>query len=290
MAAERYDTVLGLGNRRGLVSRAATVVLYALVILVFAGPLAALLVGAFSKVVDPTGFSLIPEHGLTLENFVKASDRGVYHYLFNSFVVVGFGLLLQMLVSVFAAYALARHKLRGAAFIMLAILATMMLPEEVIAIPLSVVLADVPPFHANLIGTYAGMILPVGAWGFSILVMTEFMKEVPVELEEAARIDGAGDLRIFFSVILPLCRPALGVIGVFGFTMIWDQYLLPLIVATEPTQYTLPIALRTLRSDEEVGIGVLLAAAMLALLPSVLAFLAFQRQFVKGLTSGAIKG
>ena len=72
--------------------------------------------------------------------------------------------------------------------------------------------------------------------------------------------------------------------------MIWDQYLLPLIVATEPSQYTLPIALRTLRSDEEVGIGVLLAASILALLPSVVAFLAFQRQFVRGLTSGAIKG
>jgi multiple sugar transport system permease protein len=290
MASERYDTVLGLAHRRGVLSRLLTTVLYGLVVIVFAGPLAALLVGAFTRTVDPTGFSLIPEHGFTLENFVKASDRGVYHYLFNSFVVVGFGLLLQMLVSVFAAYALARHRLRAAAFIMLAILATMMLPEEVIAIPLSVVLADVPPFHVDLIGTYAGMILPVGAWGFSILVMTEFMKEVPLELEEAARIDGAGELRTFFSVILPLCRPALGVIGVFGFTMIWDQYLLPLIVATEPSQYTLPIALRTLRSDEEVGIGVLLAAAMLALLPSVLAFLAFQRQFVKGLTSGAIKG
>jgi multiple sugar transport system permease protein len=290
MAAGRYDTVLGLDARRGPIARVLTFLLYAMVVLVFAGPLAALLIGAFTKVVDPTGFSLIPEHGFTLENFVKAADRGVYHYLFNSFVVVGFGLLLQMLVSVFAAYALARHRLRGAAFIMLAILATMMLPEEVIAIPLSVVLADVPPFHADLIGTYAGMILPVGAWGFSILVMTEFMKEVPLELEEAARIDGAGELRTFFSIILPLCRPALGVIGVFGFTMIWDQYLLPLIVATEPSQYTLPIALRTLRSDEEVGIGVLLAAAMLALLPSILAFLAFQRQFVKGLTSGAIKG
>jgi multiple sugar transport system permease protein len=165
-----------------------------------------------------------------------------------------------------------------------------MLPEEVIAIPLSVVLADLPPFHLNLIGTYAGMILPVGAWGFSILVMTEFMREVPIELEEAARIDGASELRVFFLIILPLCRPALGVIGVFGFTMIWDQYLLPLIVATEPSQYTLPIALRGLRGDEEVGIGVLLAGATLALLPSVLAFLAFQRQFVQGLTSGAIKG
>ncbi|MEV0521339.1 carbohydrate ABC transporter permease, partial [Nonomuraea sp. NPDC050405] len=169
-------------------------------------------------------------------------------------------------------------------------LATMMLPEEIIAIPLSLVLADLPLFHNDLIGTYAGMILPLGAWGFSILVMTEFMKEVPVELEEAARIDGAGELRTFFTIILPLCRPALGVIGVFGFTMIWDQYLLPLIVAPEPGMWTLPIALRSLRSDEEVGIGVLLAASLLALLPSIIAFLAFQRQFMRGLTSGAIKG
>ena len=112
------------------------------------------------------------------------------------------------------------------------------------------------------------MILPVGAWGFSILVMTEFMKEIPIELEEAARLDGAGELRIFWHVILPLCRPALGVIGIFGFTMIWDQYLLPLLVATDAGQYTLPLALRSLRADEEVGIGVLLAAALLALLPS----------------------
>ncbi|MEV4754218.1 carbohydrate ABC transporter permease [Micromonospora sp. NPDC049559] len=290
MRSESYDTVLGLDHRRGWVATLGRIVLYGAIVLVFAGPLLALLVGAFSRVVDPSRFSLVPDGGFTLENFVAAGHRDVYTYLLNSFVVVGFGLLLQVLVSVFAAYALARKRMRGAAVVMLLILATMILPEEVLAIPLSVVLADVPPLHLNLIGSYAGMILPVAAWGFSILVMTEFMREVPVELEEAARIDGAGELRTFFSVILPLCRPALGVIGVFGFTMIWDQYLLPLIVATEPSQYTLPIALRTLRSDEEVGLGVLLAAALLALLPSVLAFLAFQRQFMKGLTSGAIKG
>lgn len=288
--SQRYDSLLGLEARRGPLATVGKLVLYGTMVVVFAGPLVALLIGAFSRVVDPTGFSLVPDGGFTVDNFVRAEERGVYRYLLNSLVVVGLGLLLQIAVSVFAAYALARKRMRGAAAVMLLMLATMMLPEEVIAIPLSVVLADLPPFHLNLIGTYAGMILPVAAWGFSILVMTEFMKEVPVELEEAARIDGAGELRTFFSVILPLCRPALGVIGVFGFTMIWDQYLLPLIVATEPSQYTLPIALRTLRSDEEVGIGVLLAAAMLALLPSVLAFLAFQRQFVRGLTSGAIKG
>jgi multiple sugar transport system permease protein len=285
----RLDTALGLEDRRGPLATIVKIVLYGGMVIVFTGPLVGLLVSAFSETLDPTSFSIIPD-GFTLENFFRAGEMGVYGYLLNSFVVVGFGLLLQMLVSVFAAYSLARKKFRGMSIVLLIMLATMMLPEEVIIIPLSVVLADVPPFHLDLIGSYAGMILPVGAWGFSILVMTEFMKEVPVELEEAAHIDGAGELRTFFTIILPLCRPALGVIGVFGFTMIWDQYLLPLIVATESSQWTLPIALRSLRSDEESGIGVLLAASLLALLPSIIAFLIFQRQFMRGLTSGAIKG
>ena len=285
----RFDSALGLESRRGPLATTGKFLIYGAMVVVFTGPLVGLLISAFNKTLDPTSFSLWPDE-FTLENFIKAQEKNVYLYLLNSFIVVGFGLLLQVLVSVFAAYSLARKKFRGMTFVMLLMLATMMLPEEIIAIPLSLVLADMPLLHVNLIGTYAGMILPVGAWGFSILVMTEFMKEVPVELEEAARIDGAGELRIFATIILPLCRPALGVIGVFGFTMIWDQYLLPLIVATDATQYTLPIALRTLRSDEEVGIGVLLAASMLALLPSVIAFLAFQRQFVRGLTSGAVKG
>jgi multiple sugar transport system permease protein len=286
---DALTTVLGIGSYRGPLAILLKTILYGAIVLVFAGPLVALLVGAFSTVSDPTKFSLIPKH-FTFQNFIVAGDRGVYRYLFNSFVVVGLGLLLQMVVSVFAAYALARKRFRGAALVMLAILATMMLPEEVIAIPLSVVLSDMPLLHVNLIGSFAGMILPLGAWGFSILVMTEFMRDVPVHLEEAARLDGAGELRVFWSVVLPLCRPALGVIGVFGFTMIWDQYLLPLIVAREPSQFTLPIALRTVRADDQVGIGVLLAAALLALLPSVVAFLLFQRQFARGLTSRALRG
>jgi len=116
------------------------------------------------------------------------------------------------------------------------------------------------------------------------------MREVPVTLEEAARIDGAGELRVFWSVILPVCRPALGVISVFGFTMIWDQYLLPLIVAQSDARFTLPLALRALRADDQVGLGAVVAGAALALLPSVVVFVAFQRQFMKGLTAGAIKG
>jgi multiple sugar transport system permease protein len=285
----RNDTALGLDGLRGRPARIARTALYALLVVVFAGPLIALLVSAFAPAHDPSSLTLVP-HAFTLENFRAAIRRDVLHYLLNSFIVVGFGLLLQIAVSVSAAYALARKRFPGLRLVFLLILSTMMLPEEILAIPLSLVLADVPIVHINLIGSLAGMIVPVGAWAFSILVMTEFMRDIPVELEEAARLDGAGDLRIFWSVVLPLCRPALGVIGIFGFTMIWDQYMLPLLVAQDSSHFTLPLALRTLRSDDQVGLGVLLAAALLALLPSVIAFVALQRQFIRGLTSGAVKG
>ncbi|MGN8027465.1 carbohydrate ABC transporter permease [Microbacterium sp. 22242] len=283
------DTALGLTESRTPLAIAVKIVLYVIVAALFAGPLLALLVGAFSQISDPTELSIIPSKP-TLENFGIAIDYGVLKYLANSFFVVGFGLLLQVVVSVLAGYALARKRFRFSALVMVAILATMMLPEEILALPLSILLADLPLVHINLMGTLAGMIVPLGAWAFSILVMTEFMKDVPIELEEAARIDGAGEFRVFAQIILPLCKPALGVVGVFGFTMIWDQYLLPLLVSQSNATYTLPLALRTLRIDPAVTPGVIMAASLLALAPSVIVFLLFQRSFARGLTSGALKG
>jgi multiple sugar transport system permease protein len=268
------ETALGLTERTGLGAKLIKAVVYTGLFVVFAGPLLALLISSFNHVSDPTQLSVIPRSP-TLDNFRIAFDHGVLRYLLNSFFVVGFGLLLQVAVSVLAGYALARKVFPLMTLVMVAILATMMLPEEILALPLTLVLGDLPLLHLNLMGTLAGMIVPLGAWAFSILVMTEFMKDVPRELEEAARIDGAGELRIFAQIILPLCKPALGVIGVFGFTMIWDQY---------------PLALRTLRIDPVVTPGVVLAASLLALLPSVLVFLFFQRSFARGLTSGALKG
>ncbi len=284
-----FDTALGLDRFPGPLAVAARVALYAVAVAIFAGPLLALLVSSLRRVPNPSQFSIWPDN-LTLDNYRVAASRGVYKYLVNSLLVVGGGLLLQIAVSVSAAYALARKRFPGMRLVLLLILSTMMLPEEVLAIPLSIVLNDLPVVHWRLLGSLWGMIIPVGAWGMSILVMSEFMKEIPIELDEAARIDGAGELRLFWSVILPLCRPALGVIGIFGFSMIWDQYILPLIVAEHSSQFTLPLALRTLRSDEQVGVGALLAGAVLALLPTVVVFLFFQRQFMKGLTAGAVKG
>ncbi|GAA2798392.1 carbohydrate ABC transporter permease [Crossiella cryophila] len=288
--ARQCETALGwAGVRASPAGATGRILLCAAVFLFFCGPLITVVSGAFDFSPDPTKLSVLPNRP-SLVNFDVATQKGIWGYLLNSLIIAGGGLLLQVSVSVFAAYALARKKFRGQAIVMLAILTTMMLPEEVIAIPLSMVIGDLPLLGISLKGTLLGVILPLGAWGFSIFVMTEFMREIPLELEEAARVDGAGELRIFAQIVVPLCRPALGVVAVFGFTMIWDQYLLPLIVATDPGDYTLTVALATLRSDDMVGPGVVLAGALLALVPSLIVYLSLQKSFLRGITSGAVKG
>jgi multiple sugar transport system permease protein len=288
--SHRLDTALGWSSARNAwVSRGVRILLCVIVILLFTGPLITIFSGAFDVNRDPTQLSVLPRNP-TMQNFEAANQKDIWGYFANSLFIAGGALLLQLLVSVFAAYAMARKRFRGQAIVLLLILTTMMLPEEVIAIPLSLVVGDLPVLHLNLRGTLLGVILPLGAWGFSIFVMTEFMKEIPVELEEAAKVDGAGELRVFARIILPLCRPALAVIAVFGFNMIWDQYLLPRIVANDPSDYTLTVALADLRSDYEVGPGIVLAGALLALVPSLLVYLSLQKSFLRGITTGAVKG
>ncbi|MEJ2856948.1 MULTISPECIES: carbohydrate ABC transporter permease [unclassified Saccharothrix] len=288
--AQKCETALGWrSDRSAWVSRGVRVLLCVGAVLFFTGPLLTIFSGAFDDNPDPTRLSVVPDNP-SLDNFQAAGENRIWHYLGNSLIIAGGALLLQLSVSVFAAYALARKKFRGQAVVLLAVLTTMMLPEEVIAIPLSLVIGDLPLLHISLKGTLLGVILPLGAWGFSIFVMTEFMKEIPVEIEEAATVDGAGELRVFAQIILPLCKPALGVVAVFGFNMIWEQYLLPLIVATDPSDYTLTVALLSLRSDDQVGPGIVLAGALLALVPSLLVYLSLQKSFLRGITTGAIKG
>ena len=288
--SSRFDSAIGWSTRPDAwVGKAVRVLLSALAVILFCGPLLVIFSGALDHNPDPTKLSVIPANP-SLINFLVAAENKIWHYLANSLFIAGGALLLQLSVSVFAAYALARKKFRGQAIALLVILATMMLPEEVIAIPLSLVIGDLPLVHVSLKGTLLGVILPLGAWGFSIFVMTEFMREIPAELEEAAKVDGAGELRLFAQIILPLCKPALGVIAVFGFNMIWEQYLLPLIVAADPSDYTLTVALLALRSDDMVGTGIVLAGALLALVPSLVVYLSLQKSFLRGITTGAIKG
>ena len=277
-----------VARRLRAVPRAA---FYALLLLVFVGPFWSFAATAFSGATLQPGKLLLWPQSPTLGNFHYAWVKSqVWRYLLNSVIVVTVGTVLQVSVSALAAYALARKKFRGQALVSMLILCTMMLPEEVIAIPLYLVLGQLPLLHISLLNSHWGMILPVVGWAFSIFMLTEFMKKVPQELEEAARVDGANEWQIFWLVILPLVKPALGTVAVFGFIMIWDQYLLPLIVANREDLYTLPVALASVRADEMMPPAVFVAITLIAMLPSILIYLAMQKAFNRGLLMGAVKG
>jgi ABC-type sugar transport system, permease component len=278
-------------RRRGLAGRSARWLLYAFLVAVFAIPLWSIVATALSGATIPPGrFVIIPDQ-LTLTNLVDTwTSERILRYFVNSLIVVGIGVPLQTMVSALAAYALSRRQFWAGSIVMLIFLCTMMMPEEVIAIPLYLVLSEMPQFNVSLLNTYAGMILPVVGWAFSIFVLTKFMNELPRELEEAARVDGATDFGYFWRVVLPCVRPALGVVTVFGFLMIWEQYLLPLIVAQDTEMFTLQIALLNLRQDDMIPMAVVMSAALLAMLPSVIVYLLLQRHFHAGITAGAVKG
>ena len=282
-----FDTALGWQP-----SRLSTVLLRsaicAIILFILAGPILTIIAGAFDLNPDPTRLTLFPRNP-SLANFEVASQRGIWGYFWNSLVIAGVGLALQIFVAVTAGYALARRKFVGQTIVLGVFLATMMLPEEVVAVPLAVVLGDLPLLGISLRGTVFAIILPVAASAFSNLVMAAFMRDIPDEVVEAAIIDGASEMRILIEIILPMCRPALGVVAIFGIG-IWDQYLLPIIAANRTSDYMITVALASFRADVQVGTGVLLAGAFLALVPSLIVYLLLQNSLVRGITSGAIKG
>lgn len=271
---------------------AVRLLLYAAAVFVFVLPLWTLAATAFSGGLARLGqVMLLPKHA-TFGNLTQAWNLGVARGLLNSVVVAVAGLTLQLTVSTLAAHALARKRFRGSTVVLLLILATMMMPEEVIAVPLFQVLGKIPqPFTGGtLVNSYAGLILPLVGWALPVFVLTGFMRRIPMELEEAARVDGASEFRILTRIIVPLCLPALGTCAVFGFLMIWDQYLLPLLVAQTPDMNTLTVVVTSLQASQEQGEGVKLAAVLVLMVPGVLVYLGLQRLFERGLLSGSLKG
>jgi multiple sugar transport system permease protein len=277
---------------RRIANRVLRLLAYALVVAVFVLPLWSMIATVISAAQGQLGQMNLVPHGLSGSNLSTAWDFGAGRGLLNSLIMEAAGLTLQLAVSSLAAYALARKRFRGAAIVMTLIMATMMMPDEVIAVPLYLIIGKIPnPFTGGtLLDSYGGLILPVVGWALPIYILTGFMKRIPLELEEAARVDGAGDLRIFLRIIVPLCRPALGTCAVFGFLMIWDQYLLPLLVIQTPSMDPLTVVVTSLQSSDELSDGVRLAAATILMVPSVLFYLFLQRLFVRGMLSGSVKG
>ena len=204
--------------------------------------------------------------------------------LFNSFVFAGGTTALLLIFDSMCAYALARIPFRGSTLLFWLVIATLMIPFQVTLIPVFIEL-----FHFGWLDTYQGLIIPRATSAFGIFMLRQFFLSIPRELDEAARIDGAGHFRIYWKIILPLSKPALATLAVLHFMNLWNDLLWPLIVTSSTDMRTLPAGLTLFGGQHVTDHAVLLAGATISLVPLALAFFLAQRYFVAGVATTGLK-
>ncbi|WBY64499.1 carbohydrate ABC transporter permease [Thermocaproicibacter melissae] len=231
----------------------------------------------------------IPEI-FTWSNYTTVLARYPYlDWAKNSIITAGLGTLLILLFSSLAAYALGRFEFRGKKLIYSVIVAMLLIPIQAYMIPLYLMCAKM-----GILNTYASIILPSVANVTSIFILTSFFKGLPKELEEAARIDGCGEFRIFAQIMLPLSKPALSTVTILTFISNWNSFLWPMIAIREDTLKTLPVGIAqfmgSVNSNAQFQYGTALAGCCMAVIPTLIVFLFLQRYFVEGIASTGIKG
>jgi multiple sugar transport system permease protein len=206
-------------------------------------------------------------------------------FFVNSAVVAVVITLGNLVFCSMLGYALAKLDFPGKRTIFALVLGTLMVPGLVTLVPLFVLVSNL-----GLVNTFPGLIFPFLAGPFGVFLMRQFMQSLPDELIQAARIDGAGEWRIFSSIILPLCRPALATLGILTFLTSWNNFLWPLVVAQSEDKYTLPVALAIYaRGENSSNYGLLMAGSVAMIVPVLAVFLALQRHFVQGIAMTGIK-
>ena len=227
---------------------------------------------------------LLPTHW-TLDNYRAVwSAIPFAHELRNSVIFAGCVTGFSLLFDSMTAYALARLQFFGQRAFFTLILLFLMVPPQITLIPVYQIVA-----HLGLINTYPGLIIPRATNAFGIFFLRQFFLGIPSDLSQAARIDGASEFRIYWSIIMPLARPALLTLGLFHFMYNWNDLLWPLIITTDNNMATLPAGLSQFAGTHVVQYGLLMAGATMAMLPMLLAFVAVQRRFIQGIATTGLK-
>ncbi len=244
------------------------------------------------------GVRLWPEH-LTFDNYVEAFNRVPFaQYFFNSMVIGVGGALANMFLGSMAGYAFARLDFRGRRPLFWLFISSMMVPSIVTMIPLFLVLRNMPLLGGNdlvgdgglgLINTFWAVILPGAAGPFAMFMMKQHFEDMPGDYAEAARLDGASELRIFAMIYLPLARPALAVLGVMTFQAGWNNFLWPLIVLSSRDMMTVQVGLAAFMHEYETDYGPLMAGTVIACIPVIVVFILGQRWLVQGSTYTGVK-
>jgi multiple sugar transport system permease protein len=223
--------------------------------------------------------------GWTWANYQDAWLRGNFLLAFANSTFVAIAVTAcQIFTSALAGYALARFQFRGRQAILLIVLATLVIPFQLLVIPVFLVLK-----WGHLINTYGALILPTAANGFGIYLLRQYFQTIPVELEEAAAIDGANRWQILWQIMLPLARPALVTLFLFTFIGEWNDLFKPLVFTTRPELRTVQLALSEFQAQFTNSWPLLMAAVVIATIPVVLLFLLGQRQFIRGIAATGIK-
>jgi multiple sugar transport system permease protein len=276
-------------RRRRHRSLGRAVVLYGLLLpggLVFASVFVYAVVSALKPPdeVLATPVKWLPSH-FEWSNFKRPFDEFAFGRYYLNSVVVGVAVtLLNVATCTLAGYSFSKFAYRGRNLLFLVVLATMMIPLEVIYVPLYALVYDL-----GWVNSFAGLIVPAGTSAFGILLMRQSIDGLPDEILDAARLDGAGEIHILWRIVAPMMAPALSALALIVFMTTWDSHLWPLLVGSDDAHRTLPVGLAAMQADNAgtTGLPMLMAAAVMALLPTLILFVLLQRRFVQGMTMTA---
>jgi len=274
-----------VGSSQG--SRWWLYVILAIALVAVIAPFVWMVLGSFKsegelRQVPPTW---LPEDA-SLNNYTQLFDKLNFGQFFTNSIVVAVVVTAGNLIFCsMLGYALAMLDFKGKRLIFVAVMTTLMIPGVVTFVPLFVLVAN-----AGLIDTLPGLFLPYLVSPFGVFLMRQFILGLPKDLLDAGRVDGAGELRIFWGIILPLCGPALATLGILTFLGSWNNFLWPLVVAQTEDTYTLPVALALYaKGQNATDYGLLLAGATVVVIPILLVFLGFQRRVIEGIATTGIK-
>jgi multiple sugar transport system permease protein len=222
---------------------------------------------------------------LTLEHYVALFERlELGRYLLNSMLIATSVTLISLLLNSMAGYAFAKLRFAGRDRMFSTLLAAMVIPAQISMLPLFLLLK-----YLGLVNTYWGVIIPGMANIFGIFLIRQYALSVPDSILDAARLDGASEFRIYWNIVLPLCRPILVTLAIFTFMGTWNDFMWPLIVLTNDDLYTLPVALANLMGEHAQDVELMMAGSVLTILPVMVLFMALQRYYMEGLMLGGVK-
>ncbi len=206
-------------------------------------------------------------------------------HMMNSIFIAGTVVSVQLFFSSMAGFALAKYEFKGKRAVMVLMLATMMIPGQVVMAPLYELI-----YRLGLVDTYMGLVIPGAVSIFGIFLFRQSILQVPSELLDAGRIDGCSEFRLYWDIVMPVSRPMIGAFCLISFMGSWNSFLWPQIILHHSDRFTLPIALNQMVGLYSQQYGTLMAGTLLSVLPVVILFMVLQKEFVAGLTAGAVKG